>query len=61
MSTANQVPETWGLTGDDAKETLERTGRWTSSGTRSNGSATPTASATRGRWRISRPLSSSKA
>ncbi|MGZ6557810.1 MAG: YihY/virulence factor BrkB family protein [Actinomycetota bacterium] len=27
MSTANQVPETWGLTGDDAKETLERTGR----------------------------------
>ncbi|MGE5460421.1 MAG: YihY/virulence factor BrkB family protein [Solirubrobacterales bacterium] len=29
MSTANQVPETWGLTGDDAKQTLERTGRWT--------------------------------
>ena len=29
MSTANQVPETWGLTGDDAKLTLERTGRWT--------------------------------
>jgi YihY family inner membrane protein len=29
MSTANQVPETWGLTGDDARQTLERTGRWT--------------------------------
>lgn len=29
MSTANQVPETWGLTGDVAKQTLERTGRWT--------------------------------
>jgi YihY family inner membrane protein len=29
MSTANQVPETWGLTGDDARKTLERTGRWT--------------------------------
>jgi hypothetical protein len=28
MSTANQVPETWGLTGDDARKTLERTGRW---------------------------------
>ena len=28
MSTANQVPETWGLTGDDARRTLERTGRW---------------------------------
>ena len=28
MSTANHVPETWGLTGDDALETLERTGRW---------------------------------
>ena len=28
MSTANQVPETWGLTGDDARQTLERTGRW---------------------------------
>jgi YihY family inner membrane protein len=28
MSTANQVPETWGLTGDDAKQTLARTGRW---------------------------------
>ena len=26
MSTANPVPETWELTGDDAKETLERTG-----------------------------------
>jgi YihY family inner membrane protein len=28
MSTANQVPETWGLTGDDARQTLEHTGRW---------------------------------
>lgn len=28
MSTANQVPETWGLTGDDARQTLSRTGRW---------------------------------
>jgi YihY family inner membrane protein len=28
MSTANQVPETWALTGDDARQTLERTGRW---------------------------------
>jgi YihY family inner membrane protein len=28
MSTADQVPETWGLTGDDARRTLERTGRW---------------------------------
>ncbi len=27
MSTANEVPETWGLTGDDAKETLTRVGR----------------------------------
>jgi YihY family inner membrane protein len=27
MSTANLVPETYGLSGDDAKETLERTGR----------------------------------
>lgn len=27
MSTANQVPETWELTGDDARETLRRTGR----------------------------------
>ena len=27
MSTANHVPETWGLTGDDAVQTLERTGR----------------------------------
>ncbi|MEA2522313.1 MAG: hypothetical protein QOI81_1959 [Actinomycetota bacterium] len=26
MSTANVVPETWELTGDDAKETLQRTG-----------------------------------
>jgi YihY family inner membrane protein len=29
VSTANQVPETWGLTGDDARQILERTGRWT--------------------------------
>jgi YihY family inner membrane protein len=29
VSTANQVPETWGLTGDDARHVLERTGRWT--------------------------------
>ena len=29
MSTANQVPETWGLSGNDARQTLERTGRWT--------------------------------
>jgi YihY family inner membrane protein len=27
MSTANEVPETWRLTGDDAKETLGRVGR----------------------------------
>jgi YihY family inner membrane protein len=27
MSTANEVPETWQLTGDDAKETLSRVGR----------------------------------
>ena len=27
MSTANLVPETWELTGDDAKETLDHTGR----------------------------------
>ena len=27
MSTANEVPETWNLTGDDAWETLKRTGR----------------------------------
>ena len=27
MSTANKVPETWKLTGDDAKETLTRVGR----------------------------------
>jgi YihY family inner membrane protein len=29
MSTANPVPETWQLTGDDAKDTLERTDRAT--------------------------------
>lgn len=28
MSTANPVPETWELTGDDARETLKRTGTW---------------------------------
>ncbi len=28
MSTANPVPETWNLTGDDARDTLARTGRW---------------------------------
>ncbi len=28
MSTANEVPETWRLTGDDAKDTLARAGRW---------------------------------
>jgi YihY family inner membrane protein len=28
MSTANQVPETWELTGDDAFETLRSAGRW---------------------------------
>jgi len=28
VSTANVVPETYGLTGDDAKETLEHVGRW---------------------------------
>lgn len=28
MSTANEVPETWTLTGDDATETLRRVGRW---------------------------------
>lgn len=28
MSTANQVPETWELTGDDAFETLRVAGRW---------------------------------
>lgn len=28
MSTAQLVPETWELTGDDAFETLTRTGRW---------------------------------
>jgi hypothetical protein len=27
MSTATKVPETWELTGDDARETLMRTGR----------------------------------
>jgi YihY family inner membrane protein len=27
MSTANAIPETWHLTGDDARETLKRTGR----------------------------------
>lgn len=27
MSTANTIPETWGLTGDDARETLARVGR----------------------------------
>ena len=27
MSTANLIPETWGLTGDEAKETLARVGR----------------------------------
>ena len=27
MSTANDVPETWSLSGDDAWETLKRTGR----------------------------------
>jgi len=26
MSSANPVPETWKLTGSDARETLERTG-----------------------------------
>ena len=28
MSTAQPVPETWELTGDDARETLQRCGRW---------------------------------
>jgi YihY family inner membrane protein len=28
MSTASRVPETWELTGDDARETLLATGRW---------------------------------
>jgi YihY family inner membrane protein len=28
MSTASRVPETWELTGDDARETLLETGRW---------------------------------
>lgn len=28
MSVANRVPETWELSGDDAWETLKRTGRW---------------------------------
>ena len=28
MSTAAKVPETWELTGDDARETLLETGRW---------------------------------
>ncbi len=28
MSTANQVPETWSVSGDDAWKTLSRTGRW---------------------------------
>lgn len=27
MSTANLIPETWGLKGDDARETLARVGR----------------------------------
>jgi hypothetical protein len=27
MSTANLVPETWNLTGDDARKTLSRIGR----------------------------------
>ena len=27
VSTATRVPETWGLTGDDARETLMQTGR----------------------------------
>ena len=27
MSTANLIPETWGLTGDEAKDTLARVGR----------------------------------
>jgi YihY family inner membrane protein len=27
MSTANAIPETWDLTGDDARQTLKRTGR----------------------------------
>ena len=29
MSAANDVPETWSLSGDDAWETLKRTGRRT--------------------------------
>jgi YihY family inner membrane protein len=28
MSTAQLIPETWGLTGDDARQTLRTTGRW---------------------------------
>jgi YihY family inner membrane protein len=28
VSTASPVPETWSLTGDDARETLRRCGRW---------------------------------
>ena len=52
MSTANPVPETWQLTGDDAQETLAATDRTAARArTRSPGCGRPTGSVTRGRWR----------
>ena len=57
MSTANQVPETWELTGDDAVETLGAPRSFGgSSETHSSGSGTPTASATPDRSPISTTL-----
>ena len=51
MSTANLVPETWELTGDDAKETLAaHRPQGAREGRGRCGCGTPTGSATRGRW-----------
>ena len=52
MSTARFVPETWELSGDDARETLRRTGRMKLVARRVRAlPARPTGSATRVRWR----------
>ena len=51
MSTATRVPETWELTGDDARETLLATDGSGSSPTRSSACVTRTASAMRAPWR----------
>ena len=52
MSTAQRVPETFELTGDDARETLLRTGRKTLVRDAFSASATPTGSVMPGRSRL---------